>query len=142
MSMSEFEMINHYFRDLLPSRDDTLLGIGDDGAIITVPTDMNLITVMVQWQCDLDYLGSDTGDKVGAGLLLEAIERIKKQHATPAWFTLSLSFSALDKTWLQAFTEGLNKVALAHHLDLIGGDSSRGPETLRIQLSGLQPVNR
>lgn len=139
MPLSEFEMINHYFRNAIPARDDTLLGIGDDAALVTVAAGMTLTTVMLQWQPHLDYQPSESGDKVASALLHEAIKRLRQQQATPAWFTLSLSLPTLDEPWLKAFSEGLKEVSYSQQLDLIGGDSSRGPETLRLQLSGLRP---
>ena len=97
MPLSEFEMIEHFFRNATPARDDTLLGIGDDAALVSVPAGMSLTTVMVQWQPDMDYQPTDSGHKVGSALLQEAIEGIQAQDATPAWFTLSLSLPALNE---------------------------------------------
>ena len=46
--------------------------------------------------------------------------------ATPRWVTLAIALPAVDAQWLQAFSEGLFALAARYHVDLIGGDTTRG----------------
>ena len=45
MPLSEFEIINKYFKKQL-RRHDVVLGIGDDGALLQVPSGMTLVAVV------------------------------------------------------------------------------------------------
>ena len=51
--------------------------------------------------------------------------------------TLSLSFEQLNEPWLDGFSQGLLGLANQFSIQLIGGDSTRGPETLRLHLMGM-----
>jgi thiamine-monophosphate kinase len=47
--------------------------------------------------------------------------------AAPRWATLTLALPAAEEAWLAAFSEGFFALADRHGLDLIGGDTTRGP---------------
>jgi thiamine-monophosphate kinase len=47
--------------------------------------------------------------------------------ATPAWFMLSLSLPDNNESWLHEFSSSLKEVAETFQLELIGGDTCRGP---------------
>jgi thiamine-monophosphate kinase len=60
--------------------------------------------------------------------------------AAPAWCTLALTLPAADEGWLAEFSRGLRELALRHRVALIGGDTTRGPLTLTLQILGLVPA--
>jgi thiamine-monophosphate kinase len=51
--------------------------------------------------------------------------------AEPMAITLALTMPKVDADWLQAFADGLFSLADKYQLDLIGGDTTLGPLTLR-----------
>src|SRR4029079_14639770 len=59
--------------------------------------------------------------------------------AEPAWFTLALTMPAADKDWLEGFSKGLFDLADQFELQLIGGDTTRGPLSITIQAHGFVP---
>jgi thiamine-monophosphate kinase len=59
--------------------------------------------------------------------------------ATPAWATLALTVPGVDAEWLAQFSSGLLDLAAAHGVALVGGDTTRGPLTLSVQLMGHVP---
>jgi len=136
MPLSEFEMIAKYFRDVFPRRTDTVLGIGDDAALINLPDGYETSTVILQWQPEHDYLPSEPSSHVAHRMLSKAIDDLHIRAAKPAWMTLSLTFQQLDEPWLSGFSQGLMELASKHSIELIGGDTSHGPETLRMCLIG------
>jgi len=140
MPISEFEMIKKYFRDLGPKRPDTILGIGDDAAIISPPDNCELLTAIRQWQPGQDYKSTELGEKVACSMLESAMADLQIKKATPAWMTLSLTFKELDEHWITSFSQGLAKIANINNIELIGGDTSRGPETLRLHLTGHKEI--
>ena len=46
--------------------------------------------------------------------------------ATPRWATLALALPAVEPAWLEAFSAGLFALAERYHVDLVGGDTTRG----------------
>jgi thiamine-monophosphate kinase len=59
--------------------------------------------------------------------------------AEPAWFTLSITLPEYDENWLEQFSSGLFDLARQHQIQLVGGDTTRGPLSITIQAMGLVP---
>jgi thiamine-monophosphate kinase len=62
--------------------------------------------------------------------------------AAPAWFLLDLTLPAADDSWLQRFVEGMFTLARDHNVQLVGGDTSRGPLAIGITAIGSVPRGR
>lgn len=62
--------------------------------------------------------------------------------ATPLGFTLALTLPAVDEVWLAEFTRGLEKMASACSLTLVGGDTTRGPLSLTLTVFGRVPAGQ
>jgi thiamine-monophosphate kinase len=60
--------------------------------------------------------------------------------ATPRWATLALALPQADTRWLAAFSRGFMRLARSHNVDLIGGDTTRGPLNLCVQIMGEVPA--
>jgi thiamine-monophosphate kinase len=59
--------------------------------------------------------------------------------ATPRWATLSIALPAADEVWLTAFSRGFFRIAEAHGIELVGGDTTRGALTIAITAIGEVP---
>jgi thiamine-monophosphate kinase len=55
-------------------------------------------------------------------------------------FTLSLSLPAANEPWVRDFSAGLADCATALGLPLVGGDTTRGPLSIAVQVHGQVPV--
>ncbi len=62
--------------------------------------------------------------------------------ATPAWFTLALTLPDLDEQWLQAFSQGLAILTEQYKMPLVGGDTTKGPLSITVQIAGHVPVGQ
>jgi thiamine-monophosphate kinase len=62
--------------------------------------------------------------------------------ATPRWITLALALPSVDESWLKGFSEGLFALADRHGVELIGGDTTRGPRTIDITALGEVPAGK
>jgi thiamine-monophosphate kinase len=138
MPLSEFEMISRYFRDLPPRRTDTVLAIGDDAALLDVRDGHRMLTTLLQWQKGIDYQANAPANITAQRFLQQALSDFETLGAEPKWMTLSLSFGHLDTHWLAEFSKELSQWILQHNIQLVGGDSTQGPETLRILLMGTE----
>lgn len=143
MPVTEFELIAKYFATQSVKRDDVILGIGDDCALLDVnPT------------CESDELVAITMDTLVAGVhfpqttspydighkaLAVNLSDLAAMGATPKWITLALTIPESNEQWLQEFSQGLFDLARQHDVMLIGGDVTRGPLTITIQAHGGVP---
>jgi len=60
--------------------------------------------------------------------------------AEPVCYTLALTLPRADEDWLQAFSDGLRDLSVRHGIQLVGGDTTRGPLTITIQVQGRVPT--
>lgn len=136
MSLGEFDLIARYFSR--PSRRrDVLLGVGDDAALLEVPADRVLVAATDTLVEGRHFLANAPARSVGHQALAVNLSDIAAMGADPAWALLSLSLPEADERWLQEFADGLYALADAHDVDLVGGDTVRGPLVVTIQALGL-----
>jgi thiamine-monophosphate kinase len=134
--LSEFDLIKRYFqRDRAPGA-NTVLGVGDDCALLA-PTPGKLLAV------SSDMLVEDRHFFAGADPLLLGhkclavnLSDLAAMGATPLGFTLALALPAADPDWLDGFSRGLFALADAHGCELVGGDTTKGPLNVCITIFG------
>ncbi|MEK7989854.1 MAG: thiamine-phosphate kinase [Thiotrichaceae bacterium] len=142
--MKEFNAIEHYFRQGLVARDDVILGVGDDAALLQVPANMEL-AVSVDTLVEGVHFPINTNPyDIAYKALAVNLSDMAAMGATPAWFTLALSCPEISEPWLQQFTQGLADLAIQHQVSLIGGDTTRSKSvmTISIQIMGFIPKNK
>ncbi|MDH5357846.1 MAG: thiamine-phosphate kinase [Gammaproteobacteria bacterium] len=134
---SEFSLIQHYFEHLTSQRDDVLLGIGDDCALLQCPAD-HAIAVSIDTLVEGVHFFSDVEpESLGHKSLAVGLSDLAAMGATPAWFTLALSLPEANEKWLRGFSKGLANLATEYGIQLVGGDTTRGPLTISIQVHGI-----
>lgn len=136
MPQSEFDIIAHYFESLTSEREDTELSIGDDCAILTCPPGHS-VAVSIDTLVEGIHFFSDVSPKtLGHKSLAVGLSDLAAMGATPAWFTLALTLPEVDENWLSQFSLGLASLAKQYNMQLVGGDTTRGPLTISIQVHG------
>ena len=138
-SMSEFDLIRTYFSDLTPHRADVALGIGDDAALVSVPPGQQLAVSVDTLVSGVHFLPSVSPRALGHKALAVNLSDLAAMGAEPAWVTLALTLPSADRDWLAEFAEGFSSLALRYDVALIGGDTTRGPLSLSVQVQGLVP---
>ena len=133
--MNEFQLIERFFTDI-GQRDDVVVGIGDDGAVVDVPASRQLVVVVDTLLEGVHFPEGFEPFWIGYRALAVNLSDIAAMGAKPAWFTLSLSIPHRDERWLQQFAKGLHELALEHNLVLVGGDTVRGPLAATVQVIG------
>ena len=134
--LSEFSLIKQFFADMTSSRDDVLLGIGDDCALLQCPAD-HVIAVSIDTLVEGVHFFTDVDPtSLGHKSLAVGLSDLAAMGAIPAWFTLALTLPEVNETWLQGFSQGLAELASKHNIQLVGGDTTRGPLTISIQVHG------
>jgi len=131
--LNEFELIRRYFS---PPTEHTVLAGGDDAALIAPTPGMQLAVstdVLVAGQHF--YESADPYD-VGYKSLAVNLSDMAAMGARPRWATLSLTLPAADPGWLEQFAHGFLGLAREQNIDLIGGDTTRGPLAVCVQIMG------
>src|SRR3546814_1041911 len=129
--MSEFDLIAR-FRDRVPERADGLLGIGDDAALLQVPAGQVLVVSCDTLNAGVHFPLDTTPADIGHKALAVNLSDLAAMAAQPAWCTLALSLPEADAAWLDAFLDGFLALAQTHAIALVGGDTTRGPLSIKI----------
>jgi thiamine-monophosphate kinase len=139
MPPGEFDIIDRYFRRPFRGRDDVVIGIGDDGAVLRVPDGRTVVTAAATLSATGWTDREGDGGRLGHDVMTMALEPLLRAGARPAWATLALTLPEANEQWLTAFSEGLFAAAQAHSVALVGGDTTRGPFTATVVGHGLLP---
>lgn len=136
MALSEFSLIQQYFSELTAQRDDVVLGIGDDCALLRCPPAHQLAVSVDTLVENIHFFADVNPQTLGHKSLAVSLSDLAAMGATPAWFTLALTVPEVNETWLQQFASGLADIAKRHNIQLVGGDTTRGPLSISIQVHG------
>ena len=131
----EFDLIARYF-DWPAQSSSVALGVGDDAALTDLSPNHSLVVSVDTLVSGVHYPVDANIEDVAYKALAVNISDIAAMGAEPKWFTLALTLPEYDEAWLQSFSQGLKTAATEYGVDLIGGDTTRGPQTLSIQIMG------
>ncbi len=134
--MDEFEIIRHYF-ERAESDDSIRVGIGDDGAVLRPDPGRDLISVIDTLVSEVHFPKSLAPADIGYRSVAVNLSDIAAMAGRPRWMVLALTLSDADSAWLEGFSNGLFAAAQEFDLALVGGDMTRGKETvISIQIIG------
>jgi len=137
----EFDLIYRYFAlgAAKGSHEGVVLGIGDDAAILRVPDGADLVAAVDTIVESRHFPGGSDPRSIGHRALAVNLSDLAAMGATPAWATLALTMPHAHADWLDGFSRGLLELSNRHGVALVGGDTTRGPLTVSIQLLGFLP---
>jgi thiamine-monophosphate kinase len=132
----EFELIARHFTRPAPG---AVLGVGDDCALLAPTPGMELAVTSDMLLEGRHFSPQDGPAGVGHKSLAVNLSDLAAMGATPRWATLSIALPAADEAWLTAFSRGFFRIAEAHGIELVGGDTTRGALTIAITAIGEVP---
>ncbi len=136
---TEFNLIDQYFTRPTSHTD---LGIGDDAAIIQASTGHQLTISTDMSVAGTHFLHHAAPYNIGWKSLAVNVSDLAAMGATPKWTTLAIALPEIDKTWLAEFSRGFFACADVFNIDLIGGDTTRGPLNIAVQIMGEVPIQK
>jgi thiamine-monophosphate kinase len=136
MSGDEQAVIDRFFRHLGAVRTDVVLGIGDDGALLRTLPGCELVQTTDALVEGVHFLPGSRPRSLGHRALAINLSDIAAMGATPAWALLALTLPEIDLAWLGEFATGFGTLARTHDVALVGGNLSRGPLSVTVQLTG------
>ena len=141
MALNEFSLINEFFTQQ-QQRPDVLVGIGDDAALVKPSLDQAIAISTDTLVAGIHFLEDTAPDTLGHKALAANLSDMAAMGAEPAWVTLSLTLPELNEAWLNDFARGFFTLANKYKVQLIGGDTTRGPLSITVQIQGFVPPNK
>jgi thiamine-monophosphate kinase len=138
-ALSEFELIRRFFT--YPAR-HAVLGVGDDAAIVRAGKGTELVISTDMLVAGRHFRHGADPEQLGHKALAVNLSDLAAMGATPRWATLSIALPQVDTRWLAAFMSGFMRLARRHRVDLVGGDTTRGPLNICVQIMGEVPRGR
>ncbi|MCF6325098.1 MAG: thiamine-phosphate kinase [Gammaproteobacteria bacterium] len=142
MTVIEFELIERYFTGSGSERDDVVLGVGDDAAILSLPAGHELVVSTDTLVAGIHFFPDVDPCSLGHKALAVNLSDLAAMGARPAWVTLALTLPQVDEVWLAAFSQGFTALAHQHGVQLIGGDTTSGPLSITVQAMGFVEKGR
>ncbi|NOT86265.1 MAG: thiamine-phosphate kinase [Methylococcaceae bacterium] len=141
MAVSEFGLIERYFKQQTVNNPTTRLGIGDDCALLSIPAGVELALTTDTMVENIHFLANANPEWLGHKLLAVNLSDLASMGAKPLSVLLALTLPSVDEQWLSRFAQGFLNLARRYNVDLIGGDTTAGALTLTVQALGLVPAN-
>jgi len=136
---SEFKIIQQLANAQSIQRDEVVLGIGDDAAILDIPEGYELVVSTDTLNIGVHFSEDTTAQDIGYKSLAVNLSDLAAMGAEPVAVNLSLSLPDSDQQWIKDFSEGFFSLASAHHVQLIGGDTTRGALSISVTIFGMVP---
>jgi thiamine-monophosphate kinase len=135
-ALTEFDLIDRYFRRPSPS---AILGVGDDAAIVAPAAGCDL-AVSVDMLVEGRHFPAGVDPRsLGHKALAVNLSDMAAMGATPRWALLAGALPEANPAWIEAFAGGFFALADEYRVELIGGDTTRGPLNLSVTILGEVP---
>lgn len=135
-TLGEFGLIKHLTQDIELTNAESIYGVGDDAAVLSMNNQQTLVTtdlLMEGVHFDLVYTPLK---HLGYKSAIVNFSDIYAMNGTPKQITVSL---AVSKRFciedLEQFYEGLKLACKVHHVDIVGGDTTSSVTGLAISIT-------
>jgi thiamine-monophosphate kinase len=132
----EFELIAKHFARPVKN---AILGVGDDCALVGLSPGCVLAISTDTLTAGTHFFPDACPEKLGHKALAVNLSDLAAMGAVPRFVTMALTLPEIDERWLAAFSRGFFSLADGHLVELIGGDTTRGP--LSITLTALGEIS-
>ena len=137
--MNEFELIRRYFHRP-PRNADVRVGTGDDGAVIAPSPGMDFVVSVDMLVEGRHFVAGTDVERLGHKALAVNLSDLAAMGALPRFALLAGALPEADPDWVAAFMRGFDALAAQYDVELIGGDTTRGPLTLCVTAIGELPT--
>jgi len=129
----EFALIDKYFARPTPS---AVLGPGDDCALLQPSPGKQLAVTTDMLVAGTHFLPDTDPKNLGWKTLAVNLSDLAAMGARPRWVTLAGALPAADEAWIAGFAEGFFACAGQYGVDVVGGDTTKGPLNLCVTALG------
>ncbi|MGL9769184.1 MAG: thiamine-phosphate kinase [Sodalis sp. (in: enterobacteria)] len=139
MVYGEFDLIDCYFNRMSGMRRDVVVGIGDDCALLSIDKKKWLAVSTDTLVAGIHFLPEMNPSDLGFKSLAVNLSDLAAMGADPAWLSLAMTLPSVEEDWLTAFSDSLFQQLDYYNMQLIGGDTTRGPLSLTLTIQGTLP---
>lgn len=134
--MREADIISALQASIDQSSSEVIVPIGDDGSVIAMNANKQLVTTTDAITVDIHYPKGIEAKSIGHRCLAINLSDMAAMGASAKWASLVFSMPSIDSKWVEDFIIGFSNLANENNVDLIGGDTIRGPEFFAVSLQG------
>jgi thiamine-monophosphate kinase len=138
--VNEFALIDRYFRRE-PRHSSVRIGVGDDAAVIRPTPGMELVLSVDMLVEGRHFLRGTDPYRLGHKTLAVNLSDLAAMGATPRHALLAGALPDADEAWLAEFSQGFFALADEYGVDVIGGDTTKGPRNLCVAIIGETPAD-
>ncbi len=131
--LSEFDLIARHFTR---PAGRAVLGVGDDAALIEVAAGRHLAVTTDTMVAGTHFFPDSEARPLGHKALAVNLSDLAAMGARPRYALLALTLPKPDETWLAEFADGFFRLAESFDIELIGGDTTRGPLSITVTAIG------
>ena len=135
----EFALIDRHFKRAMRH---TVLGGGDDGALIQPSPGHELVISTDMLVAGTHFYADTDPEDLGWKTLAVNVSDMAAMGAQPRWALLAMSLPGVEEDWIAAFAKGFHACADTFDVDLIGGDTTRGPLNFCVTVFGELPAGQ
>lgn len=141
MSLGEFDLISRYFKQGASSSTahHVAVGIGDDCAILEMPDGHQLAVTTDTLVSGVHFFADVCPYRLGYKSLAVNLSDLAAMGAEPKWVSLAITLPEVDAQWLGEFSRGFFDLAKQYNVQLIGGDTTKGPLSITVSAKGIVP---
>ncbi|MFV8819238.1 thiamine-phosphate kinase [Haliea sp. E17] len=141
MSLGEFDLIYRYFSALGrgPGVD---LSVGDDCAILRLEPGERLATSVDTMVEGVHFPDDMFPEDLAFRAVSAAASDLAAMGARPLGMTIALTLPEADELFLHSFSEGVAQAVSEYQLPLVGGDTTKGPLAICVQVLGALPLEQ
>ena len=134
---SEFALIDRHFRR---ATRHTVLGVGDDGALLRPSPGCELVVSTDMLVAGTHFLPNADPEDLGWKVLAVNVSDMAAMGAQPKWALLAAALPAATESWIEQFARGFFACAGEFGIDVIGGDTTKGPRNFCVTIFGEVPA--
>jgi thiamine-monophosphate kinase len=143
-SLGEFGLIDALTKDFTTVNPETLLGVGDDAAVIYIGNDLRQVVstdLLIEGvHFDLTYMPLK---HLGYKAVAVNVSDICAMNATPKQITVGLAVSnRFSLEALKELYEGIHAACIDYNVDLVGGDTTSSQSGLFISVTAIGTVHK
>ena len=134
---SEFALIDRHFRR---ATRHTVLGVGDDGALLRPSPGCELVVSTDMLVAGTHFLPNADPEDLGWKVMAVNVSDMAAMGAQPKWALLAAALPAATESWIEQFARGFFACAGEFGIDVIGGDTTKGPRNFCVTIFGEVPA--
>ena len=141
--MNEFELISRLTR-ALPTNDSVVIGAGDDCAVLDVGAGDRLLLFKTDAVVEGVHFTRETPpEKVGHKALARCLSDLAAMAGTPTAAVVTIGLpKQFDPVFIEKVYAGLNALARAYDVAIVGGETTTNPERVLISIAAIGVIPR